>query len=262
MNARIWVWCPNEKHGNWGLKPLQTQHDADKNQELVKQLYGALKKMGVHKAYAPNVAPASAAIIEIDALTEQIDLGTDIVLHRNSSVPADGIFLKKGDAFMMSSAGCPIIIATGGGQMIVAHAGRDSLIDRGVLMREPTRTHLSIVYAIAEAFIKQGIRPNEIEMQMLFSIPAKMFKHDLNHHLYGEQNHQLAAFMSTWCPDGATRENGSIFLNLEKIFLKQAQMIGVRKAFATHSLSQFPVMAHTHDKKGRDRRNLLMVKRI
>ncbi|OGG92917.1 hypothetical protein A2609_03565 [Candidatus Kaiserbacteria bacterium RIFOXYD1_FULL_47_14] len=259
MKARIGVWCPNEKHWNWGLKPLQTQHDANKNQELVKQLYDALRKMGVHKAYAPNVASSSAIIIDGGELKEQIDLGTGVRLHRNSTVPADGIFLKKGQAFVMSSAGCPVIIATASNHMIVAHAGRDSLIDPGVLMREPTRTHLSVVYAIVKAF---GVRPSEIEMRMLFSIPEKAFRHDVNHWMYGEQNRRLAAFIGTWCPDGVSKENGSIFLNLEKIFLAQARMIGVQNATATHSLNQFPAMAHTRDGEDVRRRNLVVVKHL
>ena len=126
-------------------------------------------------------------------------------------------------------------------------------------MREPTRTHLSVVYAIVKAF---GVRPSEIEMRMLFSIPEKAFRHDVNHWMYGEQNRRLAAFIGTWCPDGVSKENGSIFLNLEKIFLAQARMIGVQNATATHSLNQFPAMAHTRDGEDVRRRNLVVVKHL
>lgn len=232
------------------------------NQGLVKGLRSVLKEIGVHKAFAPNVAESSAEIIGTDELKNEILIDRNITLHRNQSIPADGIFLNLGETFVMSSAGCPVIIATAGEQMIAAHAGRDSLIDRGAVIGEPTRSNLSVVYSIIGAFIKKGFRPSEIKMWMLFSIPPAKFKHDLNHWEHGEQNRALAEFVSKWCPNGVTRKNGSIFLNLEEIFLQQAHMYGVQNALAMHSLTQFPAMAHTHDEsKNPKRRNLIVIKR-
>lgn len=254
--------CPNEakKKGvhSWSLKHIQTQRDADT--PIGAGLNVALRKMGVHKAYAPNVARASARIVAPHELKERIVL-KDTILYRGS-IPADGILLGKGRAFVMSGAGCPVIVASDGYDTIVAHAGRDSLVDRGAVMGKPTRRHISVVNAILDALMERGAALDAVQMCMLFSIPAARFEHDFNHVAHGEYNHKLAKFINDrWHNGTIICHRGGMFLDLEVLFEEQAYQAGVTNTLCMYSLSELPHLAHTRDGKGSDRRNLIIIKR-
>jgi hypothetical protein len=210
-------------------------------------------------------------MVNANDLSTRIDLGEGVTILRNQNAPGDGMFIQPRETLIMSGAGCPIIIATAGDKMVVAHAGRDSLIDRNKIMGERARENPSIVYTIVAAFIRQGFPPNEIKMRMLFSIPKEVFGHRLDDPIYRKQNCALAAFIRIWCEKGAILDRGTLFLDLEEIFLKQAEMLGVLNPTVSHSLKQFPAMAHTRDgeKNPRDlngievpRRNLLVIERL
>ena len=250
---------------NWSLQPIQNQQDAYSQYGLTK-LAAALQEtfqgMGTSRVYAPHVIPASAVVTDTAALKERIRLGEGVSLYRNRDAPADGVFLQRGDAFAMSAAGCPVIIATAGKRMIVAHAGRDSLIERAAVMGAPARKHLSIVNAIVEAFKKQGTRAGEISMRMYFSIPTLSFEHRFDHPQYGAYNRALAAFIDDrWEDCMARRTDESMFLSLESVFVEQARQAGVRDLLATLSLDECLGLAHTRDEKDPRRRNLILVKR-
>lgn len=250
-------------HGlsDWSLKSMQNQQDADNNLPLVDGLYVVLHQIGVRKAYAPNVVPASAQIIE-SSLLKPIDLGNDVFLHRDRNIPADGVFLKPGEAFVMSGAGCPIIIATGGEHMVVAHAGRDSLIHRGAVIGKPTRKHISVVHSIVDAFMERGIPADEIAVCMKFSIPTDAFEHQFDHPQFGEYNRALAMFVDKRWPGCTSRKNGNgMFLSLECVFLKQTIEAGIHRWVAEKSLTECTDLAHTRDGKDPNRRNLIVVKR-
>ncbi|MBU6388643.1 hypothetical protein KGQ72_02100 [Patescibacteria group bacterium] len=219
--------------------------------------------MRADKAYAPHIEPASARIVDTTELKEKIRLGA-VDLFRNHDLPADGTFLEPGDAFVMSAAGCPIIIAADryGRYVVVAHAGRDSLIDRGAVVGEPTEgRHLSVVHAVVAAFEQRGMPARDLEMHMLFSIPVSVFDHDLDHPQYGRYNRQLGEFVDERWRRCTDYKDGSLFLNLEHIFIAQAAEMHVVSLQAVHRLDHYPDLAHTHDGEDRGRRNLFIVKR-
>lgn len=261
--VKIGVWCPTDAPPEgWSLRTLQRQEDVKRNEHLTRGVREALRKMGVYKAYAPHIAPASARIVDTRALNERIDLGEGFILQRNNLLPADGLFVGKGYAFVMSSWGCPVIIATADEQMIVAHAGRDSLIDRGAVVGEPTRKHVSVVDAIIEAFSERGIPPSKIAMNMNFAVPAAAFGHRLDDECPGAPyNRALLTFVRERWPLAAVSTDEKMFLDLGCLCEEQAFRAGVQNVWATNSLSEFPALAHTHDGKGADRRNLFIVKR-
>lgn len=248
---------------SWSLLPLQTQKDVSTHYALAIGVRAALRSIGVRRAYAPNVGPASAAIVSATDLKECILLGGGVSLYRNHSIPADGVFLKPGDAFVMSAAGCPVIIATDGEHMLVAHAGRDSLIDRNAVMGLPmTREHLSIVDAIIAAFKEKGVPPQRIDMHMQLSIPAAAFEHRFDHPQYGAYNRALSAFVDAhWPHCTLNKTDKSMFLDLESVCVEQARQAGLRYVWATSSLGEFPSLAHTRDGNNPYRRNLVLVKR-
>jgi len=251
---------------NWSLRPIQTQSDADdyNNRLLVTGLEETFRHMGTHKVFAPNVVPASGRIVEQRELDKKIRLGTNITLYRNHLVPADGVFIGTGQTFAMSSAGCPIIIATNGELTVVAHAGRDSLIDRGAVMGKPTRRNVSVVGSIVESFKERGVQPIDMSMCMLFAIPPGVFEHSFKDEECGEYNEALFEFIDGRWADGAFKMNGSAFLDLENIFEAQARDAGVSSVSVKDSLSDLPSLTHTRDGKNLenlDRRNLIAVKR-
>ena len=172
---------------SWSLKTLgipQKFSEEEFASPFITGLREAFRSVGAHRAFAPHVAPASARIVDSCVLTERIYLGGGVSIRRNNAVPADGIILERGRAFAMSGAGCPVIVASDGYNVIVAHAGRDSLVDRGAVEGKPTREHLSVVNAIVGTFVDRGSIANGIEMCMLFSIPSGMFKHSFDHEVY------------------------------------------------------------------------------
>ena len=268
LSVEVSAYCPKkgERNGSegWSLRSLQTQDDVGRS-NLSKGVYKVLKELHVERAFAPHVVPASANVININMLIESINLGGNVVLYRNSSVPADGVFLGTGHAFVMSSAGCPVIVAKAGRQMIVAHAGRDSLIDRGLVLGKPTRKLSSIVYAIMEAFSERGANADETSMCMLFSIPSSKFEHRFDHPEYGTYNRALSDFIENRWPSGIRKNDNGVFLDLENIFLEQTREVGIHQnAWVDHSLAEHEHkdLAHTRDGKDPRRRNLIVVKRL
>ncbi len=257
--------CPNEtkKYGfqSWSLRGLQSRRDAEKWSFLITGLRTVLSRMGVHKAYAPNVGVFSAEIVDSRALGMRINLGANIVLHRDRSVPADGVLVRKGHAFVMSGAGCPVVVAVGDELMIIAHAGLRSLIDRGAVKGEPTRGNMSVVNAIVDALGERGVTPERIAMCMLFSIPTMAFEYRLNHPQYGHYNRALSKFIRRKWPSSARENNNSMFLDLESLFEEQARQVCVRNVRSEKSLVEFPCLAHTYDGQDSFRRNLIVVKR-
>ncbi|MBI2025446.1 hypothetical protein HYT04_01505 [Candidatus Kaiserbacteria bacterium] len=264
-SAEVNVWSPCDawRYGfpSWSLRPIQTQDDVLKRHALANGVRAAFGSIGVRTAYAPNVSAMSAVVAHQEAIRKnKIQLG-EAAMYRNSECPADGVFLYKDEAFVMSAAGCPLIIATAGEHMIVAHAGRDSLVERNAVLGKPARQHVSIVYALIEEFLKKGAPLNEIVMCMMFSVPTELFNHHPMHPEYGAYNRALIKLVDTLWDGSTVRKNDNVFLDMESLFVNQARDAGIRRAWATHSLREFPSLAHMSDGKDPSRRNLFVVKR-
>ncbi len=261
LTATVNVWSPDDALHNWSLRPLQTQDDAFKHSTLANGLRAALGSIGVKTAYAPSVATMSAVVaLSEEVRKNRIRLG-EAELYRNPDLPADGVFLQPNEAFVMSGAGCPFIIATAGEYMIVAHAGGKSLVERDAVLGRPSRQHVSVVYALIEELLKVGEPLNEIVLCMMFCIPTELFDHHPLHPEHGVYNQKLAKMVDTLWNGSTFRKDGNVFLDLESVFVKQAREMGVHRAWATHSLREFPTLAHTRDGKDSSRRNLFIVKR-
>lgn len=259
------AWSPDDASRyylrNWSLKPIQEPDDALRCGELTRGLRAALCSIGAKTAYAPNVAVMSAIVVPAEKLKKQILLEKHACLYRDKDVSADGVILPPGTAFVMSGAGCPLIIASAGEHAVVAHAGRDSLIDRGAVMGKPTRNCGSIVDSIIDAFLNRNVPADDINMCMLFAIPPESFGHPENDSRHGEFNRRLCVYAHNLWPGSMMKKDGSIFIDLGALFVEQARQRGVRRAWAVHSLDEYPELAHTRDGKDASRRNLYVVKR-
>lgn len=245
----------------WSLKSLQRQSDVINGQHPVAQAVGELLgQINVHEALAPNVAPASGYITAAENLTDRIYLGESCLL-RNQSLPADGVYVGKKQAFVMSAAGCPVIIATASDQCVIAHASRDSLIDRRAVIGNPSREHLSVVHAIVAEFGKRRLPPASIDMVMLFAIAAEKFEHSMYHPIYGDYNHRLIQLVNNRWLGGVVYKDGSSFLDLEQVFVGQAREAGVSAVGAMGSLVSYPHLVQTCVGEDAGRRNLIVVRR-
>lgn len=245
----------------WSLKPIQCQEDVEQNESLAARISRVLFWLEIKEAFAPNVAAFSGHIANPEDMTTKIVLD-HAILRRNRELPADGVFLNSEQGFIMSAAGCPIILASAGDYFIAAHAGRDSLIERNAVTgKGPRREHQSVVDAIIDKFWQRGVPKRDIAMVMMFSIPAEAFEHRFDHPTYGEYNRRLDDFVRTQWPGCMTDGDGSMFLSLERVFAEQAVQQGVSKVSAYYSLAEFPRLAHTRDGSNRDRRNLIVVRR-
>ncbi len=254
---------------NWSLKTLQTSEDVKKedNIQIVNALKSTLGILRVHKALAPNVAPASGEVIAYDSpWPEMLEIGQGICIHRNPKLPADGVFLNQKEAFIMSGAGCPIIITSVGGKAILAHAARDSLVPRNWIENNTKKQSGGIVQNIFHAIrlVVPRVKPSDIMMHMVFSIPAKSFVHCFDDPSYGDYNRALSRFVRRrWC-DGIREcvDSEGVYLDLGRIFLGQAVDLGIRNAEVSQTLDMRPDLAHTRDGHSPSRRNLIVVKRV
>ena len=210
-----------------------------------------------------KVTDFNAEVVNHTDLNKWLDLGKGIVLHRDRSIPADGIFVRRGHAFVMSGKGCPVIIAASDEYLLVAHAGRDSLIDRGAVVGENTRENVSVVESIVEAFQERGVPANEISMRMEFAIPAAVFEHRFDG-VDGDHNRRLCELIRDpkkgW-PSAISKNGGnSFFLDLEALFEEQTRQAGVTDALAENSLAEFPFLAHTRNGQNPCPSNLFIFK--
>jgi hypothetical protein len=249
---------------SWSLKDLfYSQDDVLRYPSLGDEVYQMLLNMGIRNAYAPSVASMNAAVTESSALKTHIRFRSNIYLHRDRDVPVDGLFIQPGEGFVVSAAGCGVIVAWTDEDMVVAHAGRDSLIDRGAVLGTPSRKHFSIVNTILDAFARRGVSAHKVCMCMLFTIRKESFEHLFTpeNAAYAEYNRNLPTFFgSGWegCADMNANKNG-VLLDLQEVFKQQAMRAGVltENVWTEHSLGDHPEMAQT----ARDGRNLIVIKR-
>jgi hypothetical protein len=103
---------------------LQVPEDAVRHPEIAERVGRALFDRGITDAYAPAVDKMSARIVPKSLLSKVIRLPYGVNLYRNHEVPADGVALGRGHAFIMSGGGCPVVVAAGKNSCIVTHASR------------------------------------------------------------------------------------------------------------------------------------------
>ncbi len=250
---------------NWSLRDFQGPIDAESHRPLAVAISKIFTKLNITQAYAPSVASANASIIDSKDLTHGISLKGHKMLYRNTEVPADGIFLKQGSAFVMSSAGCPLIIATAGDEMIASHAGIHSLIDEAMYTNQKPRRHKSVVFSIIEALLRSvdNLKPEDIKMWVLFSIPASVFTYRFGNSQYGRRNRLFINAIKEDCPECVIemQHDNCAQIDLETLIMMHATRKGVKDIYISDSLSKHPGLTHT--RKGTDykKRNLIVVRR-
>jgi len=216
--------------------------------------------------YAPHVSVQSAKVVEAQMvkLNRIALIGPgEKSLWRNNFLGADGIVLPRGDAFMMCAGGCPVLIATGENHMIVAHAGRESLIDREFIKTGVrSRPQTGIVDSIVQKFQEYHVHPAQLRFHVMYAIPADEFLHHLNHKIYGEYNRKLLAYLRSKWPRAISSENSTEFcLDIGSLIIGQSYDALVSDVVVTDYLDEYPDLTHTR-KKGSSAtlRNLIAIK--
>ncbi len=251
---------------NLSLKHLQRQENTFRNYEMMHLLHTIFSILEIEEAYAPHVSAQSANIVEAqDVRLNRIVLrgpGKKF-LWRNNHLRADGLILPPGKAFIMSASGCPVLIATGCGHMIVAHAGRESLIDRKFIETGiKSRPQVSVVGSIVQKFWEYNIHPTRLCFHVMYAIPPSEFVHHLDHPIYGEYNRKLITYLLCRCPSAIFGQNPTKFhLNLGALIIKQSYDYGVSDVVVTDCLDEYDDLTYTR-KSGVDAtlRNLIVVK--
>lgn len=266
---------PPDARGGWTLKELYSQESLDRDPASRTRLGTALAGYVGSAVFAPSVGYHSGAILShVRDLNRRIEFPNGITMYRNADVRADGVFLKPGQSFVMSAAGCMAVVAAGvaedgSSHLIAAHASRDSMLDRRLIEDErPSRKHESVVEAIVEAMRKRNVSPDAIVIRGYFSLPRKCFEHPFEHPEYGEYNLKMAAYVSArWGNDCVsvedTDEGQSAFLDIPFLLVHQANELGVADAACEHSFKLSGPFAHTRHpvQRLRNERNLCIVHR-
>ncbi len=226
---------------DWSFRPYSGEVPESALAKLAPSLY--LPKIAIDYGlskflYAPIPSTFNALMCTEDQLMgKRVELRslpyhTNLWLYRG--VYADGTVLSSKHAFVLSLAGCSIIKMRGKGtQLGVAHAGRDSLIDRGRLEGKRKRRYESIVMSLVEAMLKTTPSVRDLEVDILFSINPEHFPHPWSHKVYGHINklmtEDIALQWGRQCilnyEDAKKRAEGKI--NPEEVIRSQLISLGV-----------------------------------
>lgn len=266
---------PPDIHGGWSLKEIYSQEALDSNPAFKTRLGAVLARYTGSTVYAPSVGYHSGEIVaHARQLTQRITFPNGITMYRNKQVRADGVFVKSGQSFVMSGAGCMPAVAAGTNDdnqsfMLPFHVSRDSALDRSlVLGNGPSRSHRSVVEAAIDAMGERGVTPDRIAIRGYFSLPKACFEHPFEHPVHGEYNRRMADCVSKYwgndCVSVEDTDDGrSAFLDMPSLLVQQADRLGVKDVKCEHTLKLSGPFAHTRhpDERLRTERNLSIVHR-
>lgn len=205
----------------WSLSPFSEPSDQEKltayyrlRPELASRLIHVSRQLETLTWNAPS-PDFKGKVIPRSALRANYELSHDIGLWRGTA--ADGIELAYGDGgYLLSAAGCAVILATDGMRYVAAHAGRESLID----YRDPKRA--SIVENISRVFEDR----EAVHVWPFFAIQPKRFPARSEAH-----RGALALLRKRGDCDHLIGENGSIDMPL--LIAKQFSDVGIENVHIT-----------------------------
>ena len=223
---------PNPRKGlNWSLANFYSQEDAEQQPALAKRIADELIKRDVRRAYAPSVAHHSARIVDREELSTCIELPGGVLLFRNKDLPADGVPIRRKEAFIMSGAGCSPIVVAGKGYCVPIHGSRETLIDRSKF--DPTSTsrdHESVIHAVVDFLRRQyKVKPEHLSLRGGLYIAADKFEHPYDHPEHGVLNLALYDYLFDLY-DGFELMAGSRgHLDLGELAMTIARKVGIPK---------------------------------
>ncbi len=162
--------------------------DADSFDEVVPILhYLNLKNMD-----APQVHKFNAKVGTYADFPARFSVGGCEVL---TGTQLDAVVLQKGQAAGILTRDCPTIVFYNGktGEVVIAHAGRDSVLDRkGIAADGQTRQYESVVFSVL-AFT--GWNPKDISILVCIGIGAEHFSHPFDYPLFESLNKKMIGWI-------------------------------------------------------------------
>ena len=171
----------------------------------------------------------------------------------------------------MSGGGCPAIVAVAEGKYshyhcFVAHAGRESVLDRRRILGEgPSREHEGVVFALAEEFRGRGIHLRDVALFSFFALEGGTFGHPHEHPVHKVYNRRMSAeVLHRWqgaITMGHEGPDECGYLDIGKLIELQAGELGFGKVHITGTLTHNGPFAHTRhaNPNMRKERNLVVV---
>jgi hypothetical protein len=228
------------------LRDLYHQDDVARDPDLASFVAEALGEHDIQVGYAPSVAAMNAEVVARDDLSTRIELAPGRILYRNKDVPADGVRISQGEAFVMSNAGCPPVVTHGRGRTFVGHMGRKSGIDEDRIRSGTPRRFESVLHALAAEYEALNIPLHEVQVLMLFSIKSEDFTHPFDHPDHGRFNRDM--YHDVWARwgDGIMTE-GDGRLSMPALARAQAKEIGFGSFTSKCPLPARSAFASTRD---------------
>ncbi len=261
------VHIPATSQTDWSLKNLYDQSSLDRNWALAQRLAEISHTLNLKTVYAPSVAHMSAHIItDVSKFGIAIRLNSRVTLYRDF-LAADGVRLEQDEAFMMSSGGCPIVIASSGEHCIAAHTGLDSLADPArVQSTGSSRTHDSVIEAIADCFLGKGIALSEVSVAAGLAIPQEDFVLHLDQPEFADRTRALQAHITrrwggSMFTSGIQHHQRVLCVSMEKLIEEQARALGFGSVQIFGTLDTYSAYTRHPDANMRTRRNLAIVLR-
>jgi hypothetical protein len=156
------------------------------------------RQLEVNIVLCPETYTFNAEVCEPTELSQRKKIG-GIKICRGCL--ADGVVIPLGQAACLRTADCPTIVARHDftGEVIAAHAGRDSLIINQGRWRENgghKRSHESVVEKIFERLTMVERRISDIEVFSCGGVGAINFRHPSNDERQGVNNHLRSHYIA------------------------------------------------------------------
>lgn len=196
-----------------------------------KHLFQIARDLELRHIYHPQTHTFNAQICRTIDFTKE-DRVDGVKIHSGALV--DGVSrIGRGEAIWLQTADCPTIIAHNDltGEVIVAHAGRASLIDQARLLTgKPSRQSESVVERIYRCLIDSERQTNlNIDVYSCCGIGPMQFRHPIDHPVHGQFNEKMNRFIALRygqdCFLGGQVDYGA--LNLHRLIFNQFRLCGI-----------------------------------
>lgn len=211
---------------SWSLRQLTTQDQVWSEPKFVAALRTLIsEELGARAAYAPQFCGWSARLLTGTTLTYKVVLRDGVLFIKQApGQVVSGLFLQPGEILLLNPDGDPLVIAQGGGFLVVARAGCGALVDPAAV-REKKRSHRdhpSIVDALVAEFGRRGVRPEHIRAHLLFPSMGCTFR-------FAEKRYYrpLAEYVQKQWPNAITMNDERATILPDWIFTDQAMEAGI-----------------------------------
>jgi hypothetical protein len=248
---------------DWSLAPLQWPKDIAANRPLANRIASALRSIGAACAFAPNPTGFNAQIVRQGDLERILMLGERLYMRRDQARPADGTFLLlREQAGIFSAGGCGVIVVSNGYDIVFAHAGRESLLDRTRVETHGKKEnrHTDVVENAIKAI---GGNPKDLHVYPLFFIKPEAFYHGRDDKKHAKYNRAAMEYLPKkyGVYAGKVDDNG-IYIDLANIARAQAMQCGVPGEHVHMDNRHMPEdLPHTRNGDGKGRYLVAIVRK-